>query len=154
MSNDILNELASVDLNTVQTALPILKKGVYEVLVSEVSFVPNKAQTGQVFNIKFTLVNPAEGEPDDKGNPRTINAGFPLFDRISAVRTFKEDGVTVKYDPLQNFARFKEAVTGTKEGSFMPIEQYQGKRLGVRVGVEDDAQFGRKNTIEKYIKAS
>ena len=149
MSLDILNELSSVDLTTVQTALPILKKGTYEVVVAELSITENKAKTGNLLNIKFTLVNPAQDE-----NGKEVHPGFPLFDRISLVRTFKEDGVTVKYDPLQNLKRFREAVTGDKGGVFMPLEQYNGKKLGVRVDVEDDATFGRKNSVDKYIRAS
>jgi hypothetical protein len=154
MSLDILNELSSVDLSTVQTALPVVAPGVYEVLVAELAFAANKANTGQLLNIKLTLVNPAKSIADDKGVVRDINVGFPIFDRISAVRTFKEDGTTVKYDPLPRFAAFREGVTGDKAGLFMPIEQYIGRKVGIRIAVEDDAEFGTKNVVKKYIKAT
>lgn len=149
----MLNELDSVDLNTVQTALPIVQKGTYEAVVSELHFDDNKAKTGKLLNIKLTLVTGARSEPDDKGNVRELSPGFPLFDRISAVRTFKEDG-SVKYDPLPRFAAFREAVTGNKAGAFNPVEQYIGKHVGVRVDAEDDAEYGRKNVVKRYVKVS
>jgi hypothetical protein len=144
-----MNELGTVDLSTVQTALPVLKAGTYEVLVAEASFSENKAKTGQLLNIKLTLVNAAVSLTDVAVNP-----GFPIFDRISAVRTFKEDGVTVKYDPLPRFAAFREGVTGDKAGAFMPVEQYIGKKVAVRIKVDDDPEFGQKNVVQKYIRAS
>ena len=150
----MLNELDALDLSTVQTALPVLPAGVYEVIVSELKFDENKAKTGKLLNIKLTLVNPCKSLPDDKGATREVNQGFPLFDRISAVRTFKDDGIEVKYDPLPRFAAFKEGVLGDKTGAFMPLEQYAGKKVGVRIAVEDDAEFGRKNVVKKYIKAT
>ena len=146
---DILNELSTVDLNTVQTALPIVQKGVYEAIVAELKFDENKAKTGQLLNIKLTLTTTAKAE-----DGKELNAGFPIFDRISAVRTFKDDGVTVKYDPLPRFAAFREGVTGSKAGAFMPIEQYIGRKVGIRLDVEDDAEFGRKNVVKRYVKAS
>lgn len=152
--SDVLNELESLDMTTVQTALPVLKAGTYEVVVAELKFDENKAQTGKLLNIKLTLTTPAKAETGLDGIERDVSPGFPIFDRISAVRTFKEDGTTVKYDPIPRFAAFKEGVTGSKTGAFMPIEQYIGKKVGVRLAVEDDEQFGRKNVVKRYIKAS
>lgn len=154
MSLDILNELSTVDLNTVQTTLPIVQKGVYEAIVAELAFDQNKAQTGSLLNIKLTLTTAAKAEPDSAGNVKDLNAGFPIFDRISAVRTFKDDGTTVKYDPLPRFTAFREAITGSKAGIFMPIEQYIGKKVGIRIDAEDDATYGRKNVVKRYVKAS
>ena len=147
---DVLNELNSLDLGTVQTALPILLAGVYEVLVAKLQFDENKAKTGKLLNIELTMINPTK----DETGTREVNPGFPLFDRISAVRTYKEDGTTVKYDPMPRFAQFREAVLGDKAGAFMPVEQYIGKKVAVRIKVEDDSEFGRKNVVARYVKTT
>jgi hypothetical protein len=90
--------------------------------------------------LKLTLTQPAtamDGKP--------VNPGFPLFTIISMVQT-------EKYDPRQNLAAFKECFTGSKSGSFLPIEQYIGAKGSVRVSVETSDQYGTQNRVARFVK--
>lgn len=147
---DISAQLDNIDLSTVSTSFPMLAAGLQEVNVAEVKIEPQKApKTGKNLKIKLTLVNPAV---DIEG--KTVNAGFPLFDTVSLTKTFKDDG-SVKYDPTPKLALFKEVVTGSKDGTFMPLEQYIGKSCLVQVSfVPAQGEFGPQNRIQRYVKPS
>lgn len=137
---DILNDLDSMDLSNVETGLPLLPDGLYTLQVAEIETKANKKGTGSNLNIKFVTTEPVT---DLNGNP--VNPGFPLFDLISLVKS-------EKYDPIPKLAAFKEAVTGTKSGSFNPLEQYLGLSVCVKLKIERDAEYGDKNRIQRYIK--
>ena len=139
-NTDILSALDSIDLSSVETAMPILPAGLYQARVATMTADQNKAGTGHILNIKLQLTQPQQ---DGKGNP--TNPNFPLFDRISLV-------ATEKYDPKPALARFMEGTLGHKNGKFMPLEQYIGQEVTVKVAIEDDAQYGRKNVVKGYIK--
>jgi len=142
MSNeiDITNSLDSMDLSSVTTGVPMLPEGLYTVQVAELGTKANSKQTGSNLNIKLTLTEPAN---DINGN--AVNPGFPIYDLISLVQTDR-------YDPRARLAEFKEAVTGTKEGVFTPLEQYLGLTVTIRLGIERSTEFGDKNRIKRYVK--
>jgi len=137
---DITNDLDSMDLSNVETGIPLLADGLYVLQVAELSTKANKKGTGSNLNFKFVTTEPCV---DIKGNP--VNPGFPVYDLISLVKS-------EKYDPIPKLAEFKEAVTGSKAGSFNPLEQYLGLTVTVKLKVERDAEYGDKNRIQRYIK--
>lgn len=145
MSDEII-DLQSLDLSSTETGFPLLPNGVYGVRVVEIKTEQNKKQTGDNLKIKLALLEPTT---DINGKP--VNAGFPLFDLVSLVITKKDDG-SVKYDPRPKLAEFKEAMTGTKTGSFNPLEQYIGLEGSVRLKVEKSEEYGDSNRVQKYIK--
>lgn len=63
-----------VQLEGVETTLPLLKDGDYRVQVKESSIDPNKDQTGLNWNLTLGIVDPVEAE-----DGRQVNPGFPLF---------------------------------------------------------------------------
>jgi hypothetical protein len=143
---DVLNEIQKTDLTTVQTTMPVLKAGLYEGTVAEAKVEKNKKDTGSNLNIKISLAHATTDE-----NGKAVNAGFPVFDTISLVRTFQADGTTVKYEPMTKVAAFAK---GLGVSSIMPVESLVGKPITFRVKIEDDVQYGRKNRIERYVAQS
>lgn len=146
---DVMNELTSVDLSTVETNVPVIIDGIYEVTVAELTIRPNKDNSGQVLSMKFALAQPAPARQGDKETQ--VNPGFPLFHTVSLKRTFKDDG-EVKYEPLTQLTNFREAVIGEKAGQFMPLEQYIGRSLAVQTRIQDDPKFGMSARIQKFKK--
>lgn len=152
---DILNDNTVVDLTQVRTAAPILKPAVIACILSKVLVEPNKKATGSNMNIELTTVNSVETI-----DGKVLSPGFKLFDTISLVRTFKEDGTTVSYDPVPRLVEMIEAITGTKDGSATPrqmVEQITGsvgQQIAARTKVEKSEEFGDKTRVARYVKVS
>lgn len=137
---DILQNLDSMDLTNVETGVPLIPEGLYEVSVLEAKTEPNKKKTGHNLSLKFGLT-----QPTTSLDGKAINPNFPLFTIISLVKT-------EKYDPRQNLAAFMECFKGTKAGNFLPVEQFIGMTGNVRVKIDDSPEFGKKNVIARYVK--
>ena len=162
MSNDadILSQIDNIDLSTVETARPFLPTGIYQMRVAKMELVDQKSpKTGKNLNIQLALVEPTNSQPNDKGETSRLNPGFPIFDLVSLTPTFNEDG-SKKYDPLPRLARFREAVMGDKAGKFMPLEQYIGRTVTVKVQYSasnvdkrSGEDYGPKNSVRDYVLA-
>jgi len=156
---DILSQIDNIDLSTVETARPFLPSGIYEFVVQKMELVDQKSpKTGKNLSIQLGLVEPAQSVPNDKGETQLLNPGFPVFDLISLTATFNDDG-SKKYDPLPRLAKFREAVLGDKSGKFMPLEQYIGQRVMVKVNYsatnvdrKTGQDYGPKTTVSDYVK--
>lgn len=155
---DILSQIDNIDLSTVETARPNLPSGVYLMTVKKVELQDQKApKTGKNLSIQLGLVEPATSVPNHKGETQTLQPGFPVFDLISMTKTFRENG-EVKYDPLPRLAKFREAVLGSKDGKFMPLEQYLGQQVMVKVKFEADSKgkdgesYGPKTSVQDYVR--
>lgn len=163
MSNDIdiLAQIDNIDLSTVETARPNLPSGMYLMQVKEMKLVDQKApKTGKNLSIQLGLVEPALAVPNEKGEQQKLNPGFPVFDTISLVQTFNPDG-SVRYDPLPRLAKFREAVVGSKDGKFMPLEQYVGQQVMVKVSYtasnvdrKTGQDYGPKSSVQDYVRRS
>lgn len=153
MSLDILNDNSSVDLTTVRTAAPVLKAGLYQGKLTKAAVEPNKKATGSNMNLEVTLSSPAESV-----DGKVVSAGFKLFDTVSLVRTFKDDGTTVSYDPVNRLVELIEALTGEKSGSMTPRQMVEliqgciGRDVAFRTKVEQSAEYGDKTRIQRYVK--
>lgn len=152
---DILNDNTAVDLTQVRTAMPVLKPALQQAVIKSVKVEPNKKQTGSNMALEYTLVNSAESD-----DGKIINPGFLVFDMISLVRTFKEDGTTISYDPVEKLVALIEAVTGEKTGTMTPkemvmaIQSFVGRQIAFRTVIEDDQQYGRKTRVARYVKSA
>jgi hypothetical protein len=152
---DILNQLDSVDLSTVETSYPLLKTGVYPTTVASCQLEDQKApKTGKNLVIKYTLTETAESV-----DGRQVNPGFAIMERISLTKTFKDDG-SPKYDPLPRLAQFREAIFGKAETGtgFMPLEQYIGQAITIRVKHDphskgrDGTDYGPQSSVNGYVR--
>lgn len=138
-----LNDLDNSDFSNVQTGIPLISKGLYEVEVLEITPKQNKKGTGVNLNIKLGLVNAANKHEGDG----TVNPGFPLFDLISLTPT-------ENYDPRTRLAAFMECFLGRKDVPFNPLSQYIGLKGVVRVNISSSDEFGNQNRIQGYVKKS
>lgn len=152
---DLLNDNTSVDLTTVRTAMPILKPAIHSAVLKKADVEPNKKQTGSNLLIELSLSNETETV-----DGKTVNPGFVVFDLVSLVRTFKDDGTTIAYDPVPRLVEIIEAITGEKSGSLTPrqmvdaIRSSVGQSIAFRTKVETDAQYGDKTRVARYVKSS
>lgn len=150
---DILNDNTAVDLSTVRTSLPILAKGMYIVSLKAADVGANKKLTGSNLSIEVLLVNSGL---DDQG--KEVQPGFPLFDTISLVRTFKPDGTTVSYDPVKRLVELLEAFGVEKAGTMTPrdmitlLQTFLGQQCAVRTSIETSDEYGSKTRIQRYSK--
>jgi hypothetical protein len=152
---DILNDNTAVDLTTVRTAMPVLKPATHSAVIKKVSLDENKNRTGYNLNLEYTLVNQAESDDD-----KILNPGFVVFDLISLVKTFKEDG-SVAYNPVEKLVAIIEAVTGEKTGTMTPkemvllIQSFVGRSIVFRTVIDNkNPEFGTKTRIARYIKSA
>ena len=158
---DILSQIDNIDLASVETARPNLPTGLYRFKVAKLELVDQKApKTGKNLSIQLGLVEPQQSVPNSKGESQVLNVGFPVFDLISLTKTFKENG-EVNYDPLPRLAKFREAVLGDKSGKFMPLEQYLGREVIVKVRYSETnidkktgQDYGPKTSVNDYVRAS
>jgi len=103
---------------------------------------------GSSLVINLALVNDAV----DVSGTRTVNAGFPVTDRVSLVKKGK-------YDPLQAIARFLDA-TGTRAQGFdQTFDSYIGTIIQCKTKIrpeqqnEDGTVYPPQTEIAQYIKA-
>jgi hypothetical protein len=133
-----------VDLSSVDTSFPLLAEGMYDLEVKAMEQKKTKDEQGDM--IVATFVTTREGR-STKGAP--INPGFPIFYRLNLT----PKGEMTEAMILRNLAKFREGVTGSKSGSFGPIEQYVGKvvRAKVVVRVDKTGNFGDVNDIKSFV---
>lgn len=130
-------EVPNVDLTTVETGIPILKDGLYDVKLVEASVVPTKDGLGQLLNLKMALEQNAE---DTDGN--TITPGFPIFDRIS-LKT------TEKYSPARRLAALMDCFLGARTPKLNTIDLV-GQTGSVRLKIREDERYGTSNEVKVY----
>jgi len=136
---DQLNALLNSDLKDVPTTRPLLN-GLVKLKVRKMSIEENKAKDGNNLNCEFATVEPAVAT-----DGRNVNAGLVIFHTVS----LKE---TEKYNPLENLAKLREAITGDKAGSFAPIEQYLDMEFMAKVKPELSEQYGDRTVIAQFVK--
>jgi hypothetical protein len=137
-----LNSLLNSDLGGVDTSRPLLK-GLAELEVIEAGLRENSAKDGQGVNIVCKTLTDMT---DTNGNP--VRAGFKVFINCSLKETPKYSAADIK----KNLAIIKEGITGTKTGSFLPIEQFIGQKFMAQLTPKLDEQFGDKTVVSRYVK--
>jgi hypothetical protein len=139
-------DILGASLDDVPTSWPILEPGVVDFVVSEIKLEPTKAKNGHNLTISLKTAMPwrtREGQPKP--------AGFPMRDNI-----YIPSGENIKPEVVamskQKLAQFREAVTGSKAGSFNPLEQYIGKPVTARIKIEQSQDFGDSNRVVAYVR--
>lgn len=136
---DHLNALLNSDLSDVPTTRPLLT-GLLTLRVKSMKIEPNKAGDGHNLNCEFVTT-----EPMQSTDGRNVNPGFGIYHTISLK-------VTEKYNPKENLARLREAITGAHTGQFAPVEQYIDQTFMAQVKPELSEQFGDQTKIAKFVK--
>jgi hypothetical protein len=133
-----LDELLSTDMSKVDTSFPLIKEGLYDVVVDDISLVDNKAKTGK--NIMIKLKTTAQTQ-DVKGN--VMNPGMVLTTYIALAESEKYDKEAIK----RNVATFVQSV-GQGITQLAPLDQFKGKIVRVKVKVRPpEGQYEAANDV-------
>lgn len=142
MSDDMtampIDELNAVELTNVSTDFPTLKEGVYRVKIADIELVPNKAKTGKNLRLKLALESPGEFVDGHAAHP-----GFAFTETISVTET-------ERYDFKPTLAKVALCFFGTKDSS-IKWNEIRGRSGDVRLKIEEDEQFGRRNRVQTWI---
>ena len=132
-------EIPNIDLTTVETGIPILPPGLYEVKIESMEVKPTKAGDTNMLNIKYSLEQIATAT-----NGEQVSPGFPIFDRIWL-------GTTEKYSPARALASIMDCFLGARTTKFN-TEDFIGKSGNVRLKIRNDETYGESNEIKAYEK--
>lgn len=132
-------DTGEVDLNSVETGIPILPPGDYDVRVVSMEVAPTKAGDEQI-KIKFALEDGATARDGERVNP-----GFPVFGR-AALKT------TEKYDPVKrHLVPLMDCFLGTRPTTGFETEDFIGKVGRIRLKIRHDDQYGESNEVAAYV---
>jgi len=134
-------EIPNTDLTTVETGIPILEAGVYEVKVTKVEVRPSRDGKSENLHIQLALEQHATSLAGE-----TVNPGFPLFARISLK-------ATEKYNPGRHLAALMDCFLPERTAKF-DTEALIGQTGNVKLSVRNDDQFGTSNEVQKWEKRS
>lgn len=156
---DIMEQLNSVDLSKVETSYPILKAGVVQAQIVEVSAVPAEGDKKAYVNVKYTLAQPWESQPLD-GPSKPINPGFPISERV-----YINDWTDPKTGEVKNFGRvrllqLREAVLGPiQPGEKLDFNALRGQSITLRLAFDPAPKnsktgetYGPQTTVAGYVK--
>lgn len=142
---DILNE----DLSGVDTTLPLIVEGIYDLAVFKLSKDPSKDGTKENLNIVLHTTETANTTTRD-----TVQKGFPLFHVISLTPTEKYTVEQIK----RKLAEFTQAV-GVP--SINPMESIVGRVVRTKVIVEPERTnketgqtYDARNSVKMFLKVS
>jgi len=130
-------DIPDTDLTTVETGIPLLPDGFYEVRVETVEVKPTKAGDTNMLNLKFSLEQKATAIGGEE-----VNIGFPIFDRVWL-------GKTEKYSPAKRLASIQDCFLGARTAKFN-TEDLIGKAGSVRLKIRRDEQYGDSNEVKAY----
>lgn len=139
-------DILGADLTNVDSTYPVLQVGVVDFVVSDIKTEPTKKGNGHNLTISLKTAmswNTREGAPRAPGHVIRDNIFLPSGSAASpeAVAMAK-----------QKVAAFKEAVTGSKAGSFGSPDQYIGKPVTARIKIETSADYGDSNRVQAYVR--
>jgi hypothetical protein len=130
-------EVPNVDLTTVETGIPLLADGLYEVRVEEMTVAPTKNGDSNMLNIKLSLEQSATTTGGESVSP-----GFPIYDRIWL-------GTTDKYTPAKRLASLMDGFLGARSPK-LNTEDFIGKTGVVRLKIRRDETYGESNEVKAY----
>lgn len=155
-------ELLDLDLNSVDTSLPLLQPGVYKLQIVDSIVEPNSAGDGHIWRLRLETTEPATGMRDEQ-----LPARFPIF----TVLSLTPKGNATQEMIARNVASVVQALTPPLEervpvraifdGSWPEVaRKFVGRYVEARVGVQPERtdertgrRFAAQNTIDRFIKA-
>jgi hypothetical protein len=151
MSNEAeLQAMLNQPLDEVPTDRPLLQ-GLAELRLDKGEIKENNKKDGHNLNLEFSTQTIMRAIPDAKGNVREVQPGFKVFHTIALKKT-------EKYNPAENLAKLKEALTGSKTGGFGDIGQYVGLvcmaklKAAESTNKETGQVYEPRTTIAQFVK--
>jgi len=133
--------MLNADLSGVDTSFPVLEAGIVSAVIAKCYQGTSKEKKTPGVFFEFTTTHPTRTT-----SGQTRPAGFLLRDTVWLTPP------TETYTCMTKLAQIKEAVFGTKEGSFGDPAMYVGKPVSFRLAVESSEEFGNQNRVKAYIK--
>lgn len=128
-------QLLSMDLNTIETKLPIIVSGIYECRItkSEIQQSENQSKS-PAWKLTLETTAPVQSVPSAEGKVVTVEPGHPLFMQTQLRPTGKSTMKMV----VQNIAQIVQGLRPRIDGTIsMPIDpwykQAEGRMVRVRV---------------------
>lgn len=125
------------DLTTIETTMPVMPEGFYDLRIDKISQEPNKDKSGMNGVLELTTTQPftsESGKQVDPGHP--LRVYFPLQNKADAKKG---------YDWRVRVAQIQEAALGEKKPRF-DANELIGKIVRARVKIED-GDYGRRNNV-------
>jgi hypothetical protein len=136
-----IDSLLNADLSGVDTSFPVIAPGVITGTIADCKSIVSK-NGKPMLEMKLTAGHPVMTTASEE-KP----AGFPFRHNISLTPT-------EKYNPKQGLAQLKEAVFGSKEGSFGDPASYVGQPVSFRVKIENSDEYGMQNRVAAFVKVA
>lgn len=107
--------LLDMDLNTVETTLPMVQAGIYDLVVKESEVIePTDAQSPPVWKLTLATTTPLQSVPTNGRPPETIDPGHPLFTQTQLAPTGKATVKMVGQNVAQIIQSVKPPLPGVK----------------------------------------
>lgn len=139
----------NLDLNDVDTSMPVISEGLYVLTVDKIEIVENKSKTGNNLLVIYKTTGPTTSLKGQlEGKELDIAAGFQLRQYMPLQQNPDKPDAR---DYTENLANLQDAVTGSKKGTrgkFMP-STYIGRQVAAKVKVQDDPDYGKGNSIAR-----
>ena len=119
--------LLDLDLGSIDTSFPVLKGGMYDLVIKKSEVGRNKNNDGDLWTVQLSTVKDSKGVKGDD-----IKAGATVFHRVGLTPTEKYDIEGI----LKNVARFTQAVkpaVAIKVSSFVQALQDGGIQTMVKL---------------------
>lgn len=142
---DLLNQnLSAEDLEP--SLFPDGAQVLFEVKKAEIVVKTDPTTGATRTQIVFDL---ATMNPEDSSKGTKLPAGYPFTYRIN-MQTTSKAGNDIGHLVKRNLAEFRKAATG-EFGAFGDPSNYVGRRLVAVMEVEETAQYGKQNRIDKFV---
>lgn len=132
-----------VDLTQVDTQIPVLNKGLYDLQIASFTKEENKEKTG--YNLKVGFKTTTK-ETSVQG--KEVNPGFPLFIYIPLQN---KQGGSSSFDFRVRLAQLQEAALGEKRPQFNS-EELIGKVVRAACKPEDTDDYGLTTKVGRLTK--
>lgn len=141
----------NIDLNEVDTSMPVLVEGMYIVNIDKIEVVENKDKTGyNLLVIYKTAADATSIKGQAEGKINDIKAGYQLRQYMPLQPNPDKPDAR---DFRENLAVLQDAVTGSTKGNRGPFQpsSYIGQQVCVRLKVQDDPAYGKGNSVSRVV---
>ena len=127
--------MLDLDLNTLETSLPVIKPGIYELVIKNAEIIqPTVAGKAPALKLTMESTTPLESVPDAEGKVTQVEVGHPFFAQTQLAPTGKASWKMV----AQNIAQVTQALRPRIEGKLsLPVDpwfkQLEGRTVRVKV---------------------